>query len=93
MLGEHADPGEETNVTKPRRILDRDAHGRPTDRRSFDRFVTKTTRRLRVQKKHATVPVMLFGGMLDSGERVCPQFNARAVATARAVSQVMAKAG
>ena len=88
VLGEHADPGEETNVTKPRRILDRNAHGRPTDRRSFDRFVTKTTRRLRVQKKQAAVRILL-----GTGERVCPQFNARAVATARAVSQVMAKAG
>lgn len=77
----------------PRRILDRNAHGRPTDRRSFDRFVTRTVRRLRVQKKNATVPVMLFGGMLDSGERVCPKYNARTVAVARAVSQVMAKAG
>ena len=36
---------------------------------------------------------MLFGGMLDSGERVCPKYNARTVAVARAVSQVMAKAG
>lgn len=49
VLGEHADPGEETNVTKPRRILDRNAHGRPTDRRSFDRFVARTTRKLRRQ--------------------------------------------
>lgn len=78
---------------KPRRILNRNAHGRPTDRRSFDRYVTRMARRLRVQKKNATVPVMLFGGMLDTGERVRPQFNARTVATARAVMHVIGKTG
>ena len=73
---------------KPRRILDRNAFGRQTERRPFDRFVTKTTRRLRVQKKRAAVRVLL-----GTGEQVRPEFNARTVATARAVSQVMAKAG
>ena len=75
----------------PRRILDRTAHGRPTDRRSFDRYVTRMTRRLRVRKKHATAPVMLYG--LDTGKRLRPEFNARTVATARAVMHVMGKAG
>lgn len=92
VLGEHADTQGEA-VKRPRRILNRTAFGRPTARWSFDRYVARLTRRLRVEKKRATVPVMLFGGRLDSGERVRPRFNARTVATARAVMQVMAKAG